>query len=142
MIRIAIALLLIVALPCKASAANCSLTEQQWLGNELDHLKSWAAIHESFRKYTPQCDDGFFAEGYSDAVVVQLARRWSTLTELNQISQRDPTFRGFVLKHIDATTDSDDLKAVATNASTRCPKVLKTLCTDIENAAKQAIKDL
>ena len=122
-----------------AYASNCSVADQNALLAELPTLKTWAAIHRAFRKYAPQCDDGAMAEGFSDAIVGQLATRWDALLELDRMATADSAFRSFVLRHIDASADEAQLKQVAGNAANRCPSRQKRICTDLASAARRAV---
>lgn len=139
---LAIVIFMAFALPVSAAGTDCSLNEQQWLSSELPGLKSWRALHRSFQKYVPRCDDGFIAEGYTEAVVVLLARHWSSLHELAAVAKHDPAFRKFVLRHIDASADPGDLKCVREQAAKQCASKHQALCSSIYAAAVKAIGEL
>jgi hypothetical protein len=81
---------------------------------EVDTLKTWQQVYDSFKRYSA-CDDGVIAEGYSDAVVKILAHKWSEVPQLSILIAHDEQFRNFVLRHTDATTDENDLEHVAAN---------------------------
>lgn len=104
-------------------------------------LRDWAAVHESYKKFGV-CNDGVIAEGYSDAVAQLLAKHWNTLPDLIRFSSSDPTFKEFVLRHIDATDSDDDLKAADRNARLHCPSEARSLCSAIRSHAGAAIKDI
>lgn len=101
----------------------------------------WAALLRH-QKAFGSCDDGALAEGYSDAVVTLLAHRWDQLGELVGLSSRSPSFRQWVVRHIDATASPDDLTKVLGNAA-KCNGGSKAtdLCRDIGTAAREALKD-
>ena len=139
---LAVLLLVVLALPVSAAEATCPLSYQRWISNELPSLKSWGALHKSFRKYVPRCDDGFMAEGYTEAVVVLLAKRWSSVHELAAVAKRDPSFSKFVLRHINASADPDDLNRIKEQAATQCSSKHKALCSAVHGAAVKAIEDL
>jgi hypothetical protein len=88
------------------------------------------------------CDDGALAEGYSDAVVTLLAHRWDEFGVLVGLSSRNPDFRQWVVRHIDATASPDDLTKVLGNAA-KCNSGSKAkyLCRQIGTAARDALKD-
>ena len=98
--------------------------------NEVDYLKTWDQIYDSFKRYSA-CDDGAIAEGYSDAVVRMLADRRNQLSTLQTLVDRDKRFGEFVFKHIDATTDDHDLDRVVANADRHCPEGDGELCSTI-----------
>ena len=119
---------------------GCPVTDEQFF-KQLSAMKDWATIYSVF-KHNLCPDDGFYAEGYSDVVVVALARRWSDVGKLQGMVVRDPSFRRFVLAHIDATTDEKDLRRVLRNARTRCPPDSTCLCHEIAARTKEAIAEV
>jgi hypothetical protein len=141
-VRLLVTLLSVLFIaPAFAVGTTCTLNDEHWLSQELPRLKSWKAVHESFQKYTPQCDDGFFGEGYTEAVVVLLSQHWSSLPKLAAIAKRDPKFEDFVLRHINASADPDDLNSLLTQSATQCPQGHKKICVSIHTAANLAIKE-
>jgi hypothetical protein len=62
-----------------------------------------------------------FGEGYSDTVVRLLAIRRDQLDTLRRHVSSDSTCHDFVLRHVDATTDEDDLEKILVSDRTRCP---------------------
>ncbi len=104
-------------------------------------LKTWNDLRSWYENY-PGCDDGYFAEGLSDFVVVSLAKRWETLPSLQAEIMKNNGFKHFVLKHINATTDENDLRIVVRNARSKCPSNLRLLCKEIEKNAQMALKEI
>ena len=131
--RIEWCLLLLVASCGPASALGCDLSVEQWLSTEFPSLKSWEQIYDSFHKFGARCDDGIFGEGYSDAVVQQFAYRWSDLSSLKPLIERDLKFDKWVLAHINATTDCVDVARLQNHASTDCPGDLQGICREISD---------
>lgn len=103
--------------------------------------KDWrdlARHREAFGK----CDDGALAEGYSDAVVTLLAKRWSRFELFARLAVGQPAFRHWAIRHIDASASTDDLAQVVHN-SARCtgsPDV-KHLCREVHKAAVDALNE-
>lgn len=104
-------------------------------------LKSWSDLHTWYKNYH-HCDDGYVAEGISDFVVVSLAKSWQSLPFLEAEITKNRAFKDFVFSHIDTTTDDNDLRMIVTNAKTKCPENLRSLCTEIETKAQTAPKEL
>lgn len=104
-------------------------------------VKLWSELREWFESYA-DCDDGYLAEGVSDYVVVSLAQNWQNLPELKRQIESNSRFEAFVLQHIDATADDNDLKKVVENATSRCPKHSTALCSSIIGAAREALKEI
>jgi hypothetical protein len=121
----------------RAERPGCSNTLARRAESEIDHLKTWEQIYDWFTRYSA-CDEGTIAEGYSDVVVKMLAHEWDQLPHLRTLVADDSRFRGFVLRHLDATVDRSDLTVVVTNASRRCPRRDLRLCTDILRQATSA----
>jgi hypothetical protein len=123
-----------------AQQRPCTDTEAFRAETQTDTLRSWDALYRSYKLYQ-QCDDGGLAEGYSEAVVRILADHWNTLSRLVTLSRRDARFRQFVLRHVDATTNPDDLKKIRINASSQCPPRLSAICADLAKEADAALKE-
>ncbi len=135
------ALLMGSASGARASAASCTRADQDAIASALPRLTTWSAIHAYVTIYAPRCDDGWMAEGYSDVVVKTLASQWARVGDLARLAERDPAFRAFVIRHVDATTDRGDLRAVLANADRRCPRELTELCAALRTAAKAALDE-
>ena len=108
-------------------------------------LVSEAAVWDSLLKHHKafsSCDDGALAEGYSDAVVTLLAHRWAQFDAFVGLSARNPAFRRWAIRHIDASASPDDLAKIAHNTA-RCtgPAKSKELCREIARAARNALND-
>jgi hypothetical protein len=110
---------------------------------QLHRLNDWKALHAFYKQYLPACaDDGVYREGYSEVAVRILAKHWETMPQLQALAVREPAFRAFVLRHIDATADPDELNQALHNATTQCPAGAAGLCEEIVARAQSAIKDL
>ena len=133
---LSIALLLAVPLPNELRAAKC---DDAAFIKDVKVVKTWTELHRLARKFRSCPDDGLFGEAYSDLVVHILATKWTTLPQLVRLTEEDPPFRSFVLKHIDVTADKKDLADVLHKAETVCPAHHLALCRDIAANAKQAL---
>ncbi len=135
----AFAMLIFLAQPCVAT--ECPEFDQFF--KEINPAKkTWKDFYRLFTTYPSGCDDGVYAEGYSDFVAQSLAKYWNRFEELASLTEHDPTFKDFVLKHIDATDDEEDIKMLLNNARKRCPSDHAALCKEIEKAALSALKEL
>jgi hypothetical protein len=72
-------------------------------------IRTWDALYKSYSSH-PTCDDGIVGENYSESVARILVDNWNTLPRLASIARENGDFRRFVLKHVDATLDMNDLK--------------------------------
>jgi hypothetical protein len=121
-----------------ADAENrCKVTGE----THLSKVKSWGDLHRWFKDYAG-CDDGNLTDDVVEYVTSSLAKDWQDLPKLGQEIKREPRFKAFVLHHIDATVDTDDLEAVKRNADQRCPAGSEPLCASIASAAQSALAEI
>lgn len=93
-----------------------------------------------FKNYA-HCDDGEAAGGFSDAVGRLLSKSWHRLPELVKLSQANPAFLEFVLRHIDGTIFPEDLAHIEFKAIHQCHRDQNTLCKKIAKEAKDALNE-
>lgn len=92
--------------------------------------RAWADLHAQYVTYVKRaaCDDGAIAEGWSDAVGHLLANSWERLPDLARLTESEPAFLGFVIRHIDLTIPADTWDRIRANANTRCPEGYGNVC--------------
>jgi hypothetical protein len=100
--------------------------------DEASTLKTWQAVFISYKKYK-LCDDGAIAEGYSSSVATLLADHWQDIGGLIKLGNENPSFRSFVLSHIDVTMSLYQAAIIKKNITQKCPSEAKKLCADIHN---------
>jgi diphthamide synthase subunit DPH2 len=130
---------LLIASTCSA-ADKCSDADAQVAETTTGLMKTWPAIYSGFTNYG-RCDDGGIAEGFTEAVVHLLASKWYSLPKAVVLVKKDPAFRTFFLKHIDASADTDELRKIKILAQSQCPAHLRELCTAIQASAEKAISE-
>jgi hypothetical protein len=141
MFRLAAILFLLSGIPIAAAQrGQCSAVEEQRAEMEADALRSWDALYKSYELYG-KCDDGAIAEGYSESVARILVDHWNTLPRLANLAAKDARFRRFVLAHVNATLDLNDLKKIRADAKTRCPSQLGAICANLTKEADAALKE-
>jgi hypothetical protein len=119
---------------------RCTMAQANRALDEAVTLRSWDALYQSYRKFR-YCDDGAIAEGYSESVARILADYWSTLARFKALSESNAPFRKFVVSHIDATLNGEDLEKIKENATAHCPKGLKSTCIELAGKADSALKE-
>ena len=125
-----------------SDAKTCALSDQQF-ATAINTLREWSRIHAFYKTHFPPCpDDGMFAEGYSELIVRTLATNWGNLSELGAAARQDKRFKSFVLRHIDATTNEADLRAILASATSSCARGNAALCSQIRRATSAAIREL
>jgi hypothetical protein len=140
-VTVSLGLILAVLLPVgNAQDLPCADAQSRRAEAEADSLRTWVALHASYKLYQ-RCDDGAVGEGYSESVARILVDHWSTLPQLARLAKQDPGFRAFVMGHVDATLDMDDVRRIRHNAETRCPAGLKATCDDLAERAISAMKE-
>ena len=97
-------------------------------------------LHSFYQKNgQAKCDDGAYAQGYSDRTLKILAESQSFL-ELAKVCQKDKAFCRFILNHIDATGDSVDLEKIMKHTKDCKSSTQSKLCKDISRRAAAALK--
>lgn len=119
---------------------ECTLSESMRADDDTGSLRNWDAVYSWYRRWA-QCDDGFIAEGNSEAIARILVDHWDALPRLEKLTRRDPALRRWVLENIDATLNVDDLRKLGRHARLDCPPHHSALCRDLSKAAAEAIKD-
>jgi hypothetical protein len=84
---------------------------------------------------------GCIAEGYSESLARNLVDHWNTLPRLADLAKKDAEFRAFVMEHVDATLNKDDVEKIKNSAKTQCPTGLRVICNDLEKQADSALRD-
>ena len=95
------------------------------------------------RQFVSRCpDDGFWAEAYSEIITSVLAKKWKEFNNFLEVTAQDPKFYEFSLRHVDATTDSNNLKMIVKNAKNQCPKRASAICSRLEEEARTALREI
>jgi hypothetical protein len=123
-----------------AQKPGCTDIEGRHALDEAETLRSWDALYKSYKVYR-QCDDGAIGEGYSESVAHILADHWNTLPEMARLVRKDSQFRVFVMGHIDATLNMDDVEKIRKKAKAQCPTGLRAVCNDLAKQADAALKE-
>ena len=116
-----------------AATNKCTQAEATQAEKEADSLKDWDQVYRAHKRFS-QCDDGAIAEGYSDSITKLLADDWKSFNRLLMLTNRNSSFKDFVLKHIDESVPGDRLVKIASNARSECPGRSKNLCASIAKA--------
>jgi len=120
--------------PLVTFAKECTREEAMAAENIAARLPDWKQIYGAFERFA-HCDDGAIAEGFTESVVHLLATHWETLPQVASYERKNAAFRNFVLRHINDTADTSELKRIARLASTQCPRGHDVLCSAISQAA-------
>jgi hypothetical protein len=115
----------------RAAPLKCTHDDAIKAEAEASSLKTWGAVFSSYKRYQ-KCDDGAIAEGYSASVAYLLASRWTDIDTLVKLSNTNPDFWQFVIKHVDETMNMDQGKSIKKSASTNCTAKAKKLCGAIQ----------
>ena len=120
--------------PLVTFAKECTREEAMAAEDIAARLPDWKQIYGAFERFA-HCDDGAIAEGFTESVVHLLATHWETLPQVASFENKNAAFRNFVLRHINDTADTSELKRVARLARTQCPRGHGMLCSAIFQAA-------
>jgi diadenosine tetraphosphate (Ap4A) HIT family hydrolase len=130
-----LSVLLLLTVPAYARESSCNIEQDKLASQELAKAASLTELY-SVSKAIPGCmKGGGIAEEVSDDVVVHLSRHWrESLDELNR-DENNPGLISFILRHIDQTTNPDDLRAITRHAKSACTTRAEALCRKIGVAA-------
>lgn len=110
-----------------AFAQQCTRADEIAALKMAGMLREWREVSAAFQRYR-HCDDGAIAQGFTDSIVRLLALRWETLPEMAVLAEKEPEFRSFVLRHVDASADPRDRSRIADLAGSKCPSHHEKLC--------------
>jgi len=132
--RIPVLAAFLVILGGPAYAQQCTRADEMAALKVAGTLREWSEVSAAFQRYR-HCDDGAIAEGFTDSIVRLLVSRWETLSEMAAFAEKQPEFRTFVLRHVDASADPGDLKRIAELAGSKCPSHHAKLCAALRAEA-------
>lgn len=115
-------------------AKECTREEAMAAEDSVSRLPDWKQIYRAFKRFA-HCDDGAIAEGFTESVVHLLATQWETLPQVASLESKNGEFLNFVLRHIDGSADTSELKRIAHLARTQCPTGHSLMCSAIFQAA-------
>lgn len=107
----------------------------------LSRMNTWSDLHAWYEAHLI-CDDGYLAEGLSEFVTATLAKHWDNIDDLQVEITRNSKFEAFVLKHINASVDGNNLEMIIQNAGKICPPSLGALCDEIDDSAQSALMEM
>lgn len=124
---------------CEEILARNNIGECEIKDLKFDYDGTFKTLFDWFNEeYLVKCDDASYAEGISDFVVTRLASDWGdSINELKRNSD-NKNYLEFVLKHIDASCDENDLKKILNLASQCMFSEKSEICRRIFDAAKSA----
>lgn len=132
------ALFCLLLLPAMASAQRPCEAETTALTTQEN---SWDQMHRAALALPPRCFDGYFAEGISEALVRKMREDWPGFLALLAKHPREDGFFELVLRAINPTLDTGDLKELDALAHKSCPHAHKARCASIAQEAAAALKD-
>ena len=120
----------------------CTVAESEIAMNEAlkPPIQTWDALYKSYKLHG-NCDDGIMGENYSESVARILADHWDTLPRFVQLAAKHAAFRAFVIRHLDATLNQEDVVKIKNSAQTHCPSGLRTTCNYLVKQADVALND-
>jgi hypothetical protein len=132
---IAFCLALLAAMGSSESNADCVADAVR----AIPKVDSPATLYDSFVGFR-SCDDGAVSRLFTDAVTGMLALQWSSVSQMQSLAATDPSFKQFILRHIDATVRPENLRRIAFNAQHYCPDRSQSFCADLRQAAEVVLR--
>lgn len=121
--------------------ANCSQEESIQSEAVVDYLNSWTNAHLAYTQYA-KCNNGIFGEGFSEAAIRLFVNDWPELNHFMEIANKDKAFKKYVIEHINATLNQEDLEQVKDLASNKCPKTVELFCKEVVIESGKAISEI
>jgi hypothetical protein len=119
----------------------CTPEEDARVEDRIDHIHDWLSLRHTYETLKI-CDSGGTSERLNDVVIGLLAEHWPRALPDYAMVAKDPGFRTFVLIHISATGDLNELKKIHQNAEALCLKGQEAICKLFADKAKLAIDEL
>jgi hypothetical protein len=126
--------------PVSRAASTCEEVLKSDPGAPV-RFRDWTELYASFRKFGACDTGGDISENCSDRIPKLLGERWAELESLETLCGKHSRFRRFILRHINASGDSDALHPLA-RASVRCPERARSLCEAIHRQATVALAEI
>jgi hypothetical protein len=109
---------------------TCLPSDMKQAQREVSHIVDWEELHNSFKRFG-QCDSGHLEEEYSYTLGRLLAHNWNHVEALLELTDTDPDFKRFILKHIDENIPEEEAQIITRNARHNCPERGDWLCKAI-----------
>jgi hypothetical protein len=103
---------------------------------------SWHMLYNASIELPDECFDGYFAEGISDTLVRKMGLDWPGFLNILKMHQENKRFMELIIRSINATVNSEDVRVVDELARTSCVDELKQNCAAISKKAAEALKEL
>ncbi|GEM_PF-5895277 len=101
---------------------------------------NWVNMYQFYARYAG-CDYGEITDGISDRVTDLLVNHWKLIDQLADTTRKHPTFKRFVLGHVDDVMSQAQAKQVLDAARNQCPEDYKELCAEIVTAVLRRHQD-
>lgn len=131
---------LLILTGCLQAAAISRCNSNDRIGDEILNANDWVKM-QSFYLGWVDCDDGDVAEGISDRVGSLLAEKFTDFVVGANEKKLDDRFVTFVIKHIDASQDEDNLQSILKKSQSCTTKEVQ-ICERLQIRAQTAIDDL
>jgi hypothetical protein len=112
-----------------ATASYCDSTyPYTYFFKETESLSKWEELKDLYIKYKG-CDDGVFAEGFSDRIEWLFQNRYVEFFKTEIYKDKD--FYEFIKRHIDETWADGSEKSLKLQLENYCPKGNESICADL-----------
>ena len=136
-----ISLLMIVSTHAFASSSSCTIARDALAEEAIKNTHDWDSLRETYLQFEG-CDNGGTAELFSDLIVRLLADPSNDLYKLMTYTNRNKSFRQFILHHVNSTASADDLKSASNRVNFVCPKSTRMFCSALHAQLDAAMADL
>lgn len=123
------------------ASAGTPCTQREAYAAEVvtDYLHSWGNVYLFYKQFR-HCYDASVAEGAEDKIQMLWANRWSEISEMIALTDKDAEFKAFMWQRIsDETFPQERFTVFVQNAKAHCPSVAAEFCRAVLKAADQPI---
>ena len=102
---------------------------------------SWPELYIASVELPEECFDGYFAEGISDTLVRKMGIDWPGFLQVLKTHSENQKFIGLILRSINTTLNSEDVRTVDKLAKDACIEELREYCTAISKKTEKTLKE-
>lgn len=121
----------------KSIWSSCQLldhTINHFMQSKAYGLKAVESVYLELSK-APKCDDASYAEGITEIIEKSLIKSFSKIIKWGSKDQKKSSF---ILTHIDATANWNDLDKIVILGNKTCPSLKIQLCEQVREQAQKA----
>lgn len=122
--------IIFISLNLNAFSKECTIEDAKIAETAVTKVKTWNDLYTAWKIYK-HCDDGAIAEGFCEVITILLSEEWRSLNSIIKIINLNPSFRSFIIDHINEVSTADRVEKIKKNALSNCNQKSKNFCKEI-----------